>query len=548
MDVQNRDAIDFIENIEFPDDFELKTEIKQEGECGTDNMKYETIIRPKLEPREAFGQSEIKDERTSDLEVKDIKKEIEEFDVMNKNVKIESKDGEREMLEFVKNIEFSDDVKPKIEVKDEPREALKSGQSEIKGEPTSDLEVKDIKKEIKEFDVMNKNVKNESKDGERAILEFVENIEFSADVKPISEIKDELIEPKKEIDKEFQNGISELEKMDDLDFNGETFINDSIPQPGPQQNLASTSGFENSHVDVKTQDTKKHPICPTKFGKKSNLKVIITTVHGGNKVHKCPTSSATFGQRKGQKYHISFVDNRIKPNECQTCFAEFDEKDQLRKHISAVHDGIKKPYKCSICDLNYVCKSTLSQHIASVHEGKKPHNCPMCEKSFSLKFHMIRHIESVHKGKKPHKCPECEKSFSQKSHLIGHIKSVHKDKAPHKCPICEKSFSLKRDLIRHLKSVHEGKRPNKCTICEATFSEYYDLKKHISAVHVGKKPHNCSTCEKSFSRKSHLRTHIESVHQGKKPHKCSTCEKSFSRKSHLSRHIKSVHEDKKTQK
>ena len=76
MDVQNRDAIDFIESIEFTNDFKLKTEIKQEGECGTDNMKNETIIRPKLEPREALnsGQSEIKGEPTSDLEVKDIKK------------------------------------------------------------------------------------------------------------------------------------------------------------------------------------------------------------------------------------------------------------------------------------------------------------------------------------------------------------------------------------------------------------------------------------------------------------------------------------------
>ena len=44
MDVQNCDAIAFIESIEFPDDFKLKTEIKQEGECGTDNMKNETAI------------------------------------------------------------------------------------------------------------------------------------------------------------------------------------------------------------------------------------------------------------------------------------------------------------------------------------------------------------------------------------------------------------------------------------------------------------------------------------------------------------------------
>ena len=125
MNVQNRelsnDTIDFAESIEFPGEFKLKTEIKDEDECCTDNMKSETIIRPKFEPRESLssGQSEIKGETTSCLEVKGIKKEIvEEVDVMNKNVKIESKDDEP-TIEFLKNIEFSDDVIPKVEVKDE---------------------------------------------------------------------------------------------------------------------------------------------------------------------------------------------------------------------------------------------------------------------------------------------------------------------------------------------------------------------------------------------------------------------------------------------
>ena len=36
------------------------------------------------------------------------------------------------------------------------------------------------------------------------------------------------VEPMQEMNDEFQNGISVLEKMDDLDFNGETFINDSL--------------------------------------------------------------------------------------------------------------------------------------------------------------------------------------------------------------------------------------------------------------------------------------------------------------------------------
>ena len=279
MNVQNRelsiDTIDFAESIEFPSEFKLKTEIKDEDESCTDNVKSETIIRPKFDPRESLnsGQSEIKGETTSCLEVKGIKKEIvEEVDVLNKNVKIETKDDEP-MLEFLKNIEFSDDVEPKVEV------------------------------------------------------------------------KAELTEPKKETDDEFQNGISVMEKMDDSDFNGETFTNDSLPQ----QNLTSPSGSENSQFDVDPKNPFQCLICPSKFGKKGALNRHISTVHEGNKPHKC-----------------------------QNCSASFSQKTDLKYHFASVHEG-KKPHKCSKCESSFVRKNMLRRHMESVHEGKKPHKCPICD-------------------------------------------------------------------------------------------------------------------------------------------------------------------------
>ena len=66
----------------------------------------------KFEPRKSFGPIKIKGETTSGLAVKGITKEIvEEFDVMNKNVKIESKDDEQMLELFLKIIEFFDNVK-----------------------------------------------------------------------------------------------------------------------------------------------------------------------------------------------------------------------------------------------------------------------------------------------------------------------------------------------------------------------------------------------------------------------------------------------------
>ena len=75
-----------------------------------------------------------------------------------------------------------------------------------------------------------------------------ENSQFS----PKVEVKDEPIEPKKETDDEFQNGISVMEKMNDSDFNDETFTNDSLPQ-----HLPSPSDFKNSQFDLTNRALKR---------------------------------------------------------------------------------------------------------------------------------------------------------------------------------------------------------------------------------------------------------------------------------------------------
>ena len=335
------DTIDFLESIEFPCEFKLKTEIKQEGECCKDNIKSDSIIRPKFEPRESLdsGQSEIK-------------------------------------------------VKPKVEVKDELIEPKKETDDEFQNgiSVLGKMDDSAYNGEIFTNDSLpqhNLTLPSSSK-----------NSEFSDDVKPKVEVKDELIEPKKETDDEFQNGIRELEKMDDSDFNGETFTSDFLSQ----QNLTSPSG-----VDPKKPF--QCLICPTKFGQKSALNRHILTVHEGNKPHKCPICELSYSQK--------FI---------------------LRQHMESVHER-KKSHKCQICESSFPEKSNLRQHITSVHEGKKPHKCPICESTFSEKSYLRLHMESVHEGKKPHKCPICESSFSEKSSLRRHMESVHEGKKPHKCQI-----------------------------------------------------------------------------------------------------------------
>ena len=71
----------------------------------------------------------------------------------------------------------------------------------------------------------------------------------------------------------------------------------------------------------------------------------------------------------------------------------------MLRHVSSVHKG-NKPHKCSICDYSTSSRGDLKQHIEAIHEKKKPHKCPICDHSFSEKHHVKRHMVSAHNLKK----------------------------------------------------------------------------------------------------------------------------------------------------
>ena len=171
MDVQNHeslsDTIDFIRSIEFSDEITPKKEKKEEGACKTDAMKSEPIIRPKLEPRETLnsGQLEIKSELTFQVEVK---------------------------KEIVKEYDFMRDFNNK---------GFNSRKFKVLANES-----------------LGKTIEIESREDDDPMLEFFKNIEFSEEVKPKIEIKEELMEPKKEVDNDMQIGLGVLDTMDDFGF------------------------------------------------------------------------------------------------------------------------------------------------------------------------------------------------------------------------------------------------------------------------------------------------------------------------------------------
>ena len=237
MDVNQ--TVNFVNDIEFND---IKTE--PETKEGIAKIKTEKIESPEVKQEGKRSKTDFKQtvDFVKDIEFNDIKTETEtkRAIVKMKEEKIESPEF-KQSLDFVKKIEFEGDFKPKLEIKKEK------------------IESPEVKEEGKQ-----------AKTDFKQTVDFVKKIEFEGDVKPKLEVKkektdspkvkieikkefkvkDEPLHVKEEFDDELQKGLVVLDTMDD--FQGETLVsleNDSLPQ----QNLTTTSEFENSEFDVMNQ-------------------------------------------------------------------------------------------------------------------------------------------------------------------------------------------------------------------------------------------------------------------------------------------------------
>ena len=137
-------------------------------------------------------------------------------------------------------------------------------------------------------------------------------------------------------------------------------------------------------------------------------------------------------------HHIAGHDR--KRAACTICGTSFGRISDLKRHIETVHEGKRKKRnrsyepvhqanktQCPICSGYFGRKTDLKRHMETVHEGKRTH-CPQCSASFARKTDLKRHIETVHEGKKA-QCPICSASFSRQTDLKRHVESVHEGKS-----------------------------------------------------------------------------------------------------------------------
>ena len=261
--------------------------------------------------------------------------------------------NDNKILDFVKEIEFSDYTKPKFEVKGETLKVESSG-IDLKLNMPNDMEK----------------------------IHFVHDIEFSDDIKPKLDIKEEPIDKKSSLDgikrkSEFMEEAlnvkrSKIDQKPDI-------VNSMVPNNKETIDLVPDIEFSDDtkpKLDIKEEPMSMESSSASTQAKKRR-KQILTPKTGDqlSNAYGCPSCNATFASIIDLKNHITAV-HESKTYNVQIEIPTVHERNEPLNEIE-VHEG-KKYLKCHFdnCDYTAVqtwksCKMMMLQHIRAVHGGEK---------------------------------------------------------------------------------------------------------------------------------------------------------------------------------
>ena len=249
--------------------------------------------------------------------------------------------NDAKLLDFVKNIELSDDIKPKSEIKEE---------------------LLDVKNKVIEMNEKSSVMHNDTK-----ILDFVKDIEFSDDMEPKFELKKEMYK------------------------------------------------FKNSRIDLKSNmvDTIMH-----------NDKEIMDFVHD---IEFSDTIKPEFEIKEEPIDMESNIKSEVKK---ETLKIKSSKIDQSSDKIDPIMPNVmNNRFSCNICKYTTERKYNLARHITTNHKGEKPFKCRYCDSRFKSQQRTSDHENNFHKKKfKGFKCPYCIVILSYKTSVPKHIKRHHSKK------------------------------------------------------------------------------------------------------------------------
>ena len=216
--------------------------------------------------------------------------------------------------------------------------------------------------------------------------------------------------------------------------------------------------------------------------------------------------------------------------ECEICGKKFTLNRNLKRHISTIHEGLKK-YDCDFCGKDFGYFHALQNHIYAIHRGMKHFKYGFWEEIICSDTNFKVHIQKVLESKN-HTCQKCGKVFSRAHNLNYHINHVHyknndknkiKNTHKYKCGLCSQVFYEEALLKRHVNFVHYGQL-NKVNFTYKSVDQNKDNKtsknqpiKYATNIQVVKQnaiyaTFKCSVCSLDFSEESLLKRHFDLMH------------------------------------
>ena len=143
--------------------------------------------------------------------------------------------------------------------------------------------------------------------------------------------------------------------------------------------------------------------CGKKYaGGSENLKKHIKLVHEGLKNHICDACGVSFSKNALLQNHIKRVHEDKRDHPCNDCGKFFKCKFDLKNHIESIHEGVK--HKCDICGKEFSAKAGVFTHKKFVHkiptvkerlkQDQNYHSCNFCGEKFEQSNDLYVHSKS----------------------------------------------------------------------------------------------------------------------------------------------------------
>ncbi|KAL0276698.1 UNVERIFIED_CONTAM: hypothetical protein PYX00_004211 [Menopon gallinae] len=399
-------------------------------------MEMDSIRRPNL----------------NECELKKIKVESAEFNVLSCDLKTEPKDlsikkSNKCGVSDMWNSHPNENLNKKICIRQETNYGSK-GLGEIKTEPEGNNCVVDssmrIKLEVKSYDLKGVSVRSRTEVPYDLSKSSVAMCDFETRLDKIP--KDVLgrygivmeecdgwtgSEPENEEDEEEEDDYDYADNDED-DGDRKLVINEEYKAENLSKVDIPRTKIENDSTKENASEFTNH------LNAGHHLKISnVMSLQWHNVCHICgvffPSAGAVASHKKG---HCSFPG----------CLDYIENDVDMEKHLQGHRANPAKPFRCELCKkrFHYYRFSKRHRLLCKVLKRSK---CPHCKygssKPSMFNRHVAKHLDNL-------TCTDCSKTYNLVKKFSKHLRDEHRKRVLFQCTECPKSFDLAENIVDHI--------------------------------------------------------------------------------------------------